>query len=64
MQAPINDIKARWASYHQDIATRHEAFARLPRCEREAAFQAVRAEKGSKVVTVDEMLEAHLARAR
>lgn len=58
MPAPQKDISG-WATYHQAKASNHEAFARLPRPEREAAYRAVRARVGSKTVSVDEMLHEY-----
>lgn len=42
-------------------ARQHAAFSRLPRSQREAAFEVVRARKGPMaVVKVTEMIEAHI----
>jgi hypothetical protein len=48
-----------WGAYHADIALRHAAFSQLPRQDRERAFQIVRAAKGSKIVTIEEMMLAY-----
>jgi len=49
------------AAYIDREARQHAAFSRLPRSQREAAFEVVRARKGPlAVVKVTEMIEAHL----
>jgi hypothetical protein len=54
-------MKSAIGVYMEDVCERHISFSRLTRAEKERAFRIVRKEKGSKIVTVDEMLAAHLA---
>ena len=38
---------------------KHDSFARLPKAQRELAYRAVRAQKPTGAICIDELLEAH-----
>ena len=43
----------------QAHTAKHDSFARLPRAQRELAYRAVRAQKPTGAICIDELIEAH-----
>jgi transcription initiation factor TFIIIB Brf1 subunit/transcription initiation factor TFIIB len=60
MQSDVKAWSQKWKNNEELKAKKHAAFSRLPRDQREAAFQLVKERQGGDaVVRIEDLIKAH-----